>query len=83
MSFAKPMQYEAEEIPLSTASKTAVKKEVKRLREANIDKMSSLAIVWYLVVKHKFSIVVTILITYVAFNSFGTLIVGLAESLVK
>lgn len=75
----KTMQYE--EIPLTKISRTAAKKEVKRLRESNINHMSSLAILWFLAVKHKFGIVVTLLIVYVAFSTFGTLIVGLAESI--
>ena len=76
---SKAMNYE--EVPLSKVSKTAAKKEVKRLRESNINHMSSLAILWFLAVKHKFGIVVTILVVYVAFSAFGTLIVGLAESI--
>lgn len=79
MSFAKPMQYE--ELPLSTASKNAVKKEAKRLQRSDINKMSSAAIVWFLVTKHKFGLLVTFTVTYVAFSLFGTLIVGLLKSL--
>ena len=69
-----------EEIALPKVSRKATQKEVQRLRESNINRMSSLAILWFLAKKHKFGIVVTILIVYVAFNTFGTLLIGLLES---
>ena len=79
MSLTKAMQYE--DVPLHSASKSAVKKEVKRLRETDINKMSSLQILWHLAVKHKFGLLVTFTVSYVTFSLFGTLIVGLLKGL--
>ena len=75
------MNYEEMPFTKGKVSRKVTQKEVQRLRESNINHMSSLAILWFLAVKHKFGIVVTILIVYVALNSFGTLIIGLVESI--
>ena len=69
MSFAKAMSYE----------KTPVR--ATRIKETDLNRMSSSKIIWYLVVKHKFGLLATFSVTYVAFSLFGTLIVGLVESL--
>ena len=53
----------------------------KRVALKELDHYHSSTLVWHLVVRHKFGLVLTTLIVYVAFNSFGTLLVGLFESL--
>ena len=69
MSFAKAMSYEQTPV-----------KPIK-VRATDLNRMSSGKIIWYLVVKHKFGLLATFSVTYVAFSLFGTLIVGLVESL--
>lgn len=76
---SKAMQFE--EVPLSKVSNSGVRKEVKRLRDTNINNMSSGAVIWFLVVKHKFELLATFTFVYVAFSLFGTLIVGLIKSI--
>jgi hypothetical protein len=71
----KTMSYE--DIKLSRPSKSAVTNEVQR----TINNMPSSKVLWFLVVKHKFGVLITVFAIYVAFTSFGTLLVGLAEGL--
>ena len=75
LSAVNAMSYE------TTGTKTISKTAVKKLRETNINNMTSTSIVFHLVKKHKFGLLVTFTITYVSFSLFGTLIVGLSESL--
>ena len=65
------------DMPLTKPSKKALVKE----RNKDINLMPSSAIVWYLVVKHKFGLLATVFGVYLAFSLFGTLIVGLIESI--
>ena len=65
------------DMPLTKPSKMAINKEV--IKDINI--MPSTMIVWFLVKKHKFGLLVTFTSVYVAFSLFGTLIVGLLESI--
>ena len=58
-----------------------LKKIDKVERSMNINKMGSLEIVWHLVVKHKFGLLLTFTSVYVAFSLFGMLIVGLLQGL--
>lgn len=73
------MQYElaGSKVP----SRLSTKQEARRLRELDINKMSSSAIVKHLVIKHKFGLLMTFTIVYVTFSTFGALIVSLVESI--
>lgn len=71
---SKALSYE--EMPLKVSKK--VLKESGR--DYDVRKMDSSSIVWFLVRKHKFGLLVTFTSIYVAFSLFGTLIVGLVES---
>lgn len=71
MSLTKAMQYE--DMPLKVAK--------VRYTETNINKMTTPRIIAHLVIKHKFGLLATFTTIFVAFTLFGTLIVGLAESL--
>jgi hypothetical protein len=71
----KSMTYE--ELPLTKPSRSSTKK----IALSELDKYSDGQMLWHIAKKRKFPIVVTLFILYVAFNSFGTLIVGLAESI--
>lgn len=53
----------------------------KKVALNQLDNYASNTMIWHLVKRHKFGLVVVTLIVYIAFNSFGTLIVGLFESL--
>ena len=53
----------------------------KKERSMNINKMGSIEIVWHLVKKHKFGLLLAFTSVYVAFSLFGTLIVGLIQSI--
>ena len=65
-----------------TYEQTPVKKSIRiKSTDTDINRMTSLSILWYLLSKHKFGVVVTAFATYVAFTAFGTLIIGLLQSL--
>jgi hypothetical protein len=61
-------------------SKSAAKKEAKR--ERKIENMTTSAILWFVVTKHKFVIVCVAFGLYVTFSLFGTLIVGLMQGFI-
>jgi hypothetical protein len=74
MSFSKTMDYE--EMPLK------ISKVSKRVgRNYDIRTMSSWGALGYLALRHKFGLLLTFTAVYVAFTLFGTLIVGLIESM--
>lgn len=75
MNVAKAMQYE--EMPLKI-SRSALKEAA---RDFDVRKMNTSSVLWYLAVKHKFGLLLTFTIVFVAFSLFGQLIVGLFESL--
>jgi hypothetical protein len=72
----KAMAYEL------TGTQEISEKAAKKLRSTDINKMTTGAIVWHLVTKHKFALLATFTIVYVMFSLFGMLIVGLFQSLV-
>jgi hypothetical protein len=79
MTLSKAMQFE--DIPLKKVSKTALKNEVKKERENNINMMSTTQIMWHLVGKHKYGLVLTYAIISTTLFFFHTLIFGLLKSL--
>ncbi len=61
-----------------TISKRAAKRAEKTY---DVRSMTTLSILWFLVTRHKFAIVCIAFGVYVTFSLFGTLIVGLIQSL--
>ena len=53
----------------------------KKVALRELDSYNTSTLLWYVAKRHKFGLVLTTLIVYVTFNMFGTLIVGLAESI--
>lgn len=54
-SAASAMTFE-DTMPLTKPSKLSLKKEIKRVREVNINQMTTGQIIWHLAVRHKFSL---------------------------
>lgn len=71
------MAYEDIKPHISKSSKRTI---AKKSMASDLSRFNTSTMVWFVVRRHKFGLVVTTLVVYVAFNSFGTLIVGLLES---
>lgn len=72
------MKYE--EMP-GKVSKSSVRKIVKTERTVELQKIAVTEFAWAKAKQHKFGLLLTFTIVYVAFSMFGTLIIGLLESL--
>lgn len=65
-----------------TGSMAISKRAAKHADRAyDVRSMTTTSIVWYLVTRHKFALVCVAFATYVTFSLFGTLIVGVIQSL--
>jgi hypothetical protein len=58
-------------------------KTSKKIALSELDKFSDGQIIWHVAKRRKFGLLLTFTVVYVAFTLFGTLIVGLIESLIR
>ena len=58
-------------------------KTSKKIALSELDKFDTTTILWHVAKRHKFGLLATFTIVYVTMSLFGTLIVGLAESIVR